>query len=136
MFWMDGWKGGSVQSWMIIWMDIMNILQIAKEIWRCSVNTYKKFLSAGTLIYGQVFYYRQNQRHLISRPNKYARNCDYKYSVLTVVNCKEDLTLGLNVITNSVESMMRRFRRPQCYKYVPRFVFRSILECFRGFLPF
>jgi len=97
------------------------------------VNTYKIFLPAGTLIYDQVFYYRQKQRQLISRPNKYARNCDYKYSVLTVVNCKEDLTLGLNVITNSVESMMRRFRRPQFYEYVPRFVFRSILECFRGF---
>jgi len=29
---LDGWKGGSVESWMIMWMDIMNILQSAKRI--------------------------------------------------------------------------------------------------------
>jgi len=32
---LDGWKCGSMESWMIIWMDIMNILQISKEVWRC-----------------------------------------------------------------------------------------------------
>jgi len=32
---LDGLKGGSMESWMIIWMDIMSILQSAKEIWRC-----------------------------------------------------------------------------------------------------
>jgi hypothetical protein len=39
---LDGWKGGAVESWMIIWTDIMNVLQSAKEIWRCNVNIYKK----------------------------------------------------------------------------------------------
>jgi len=32
---LGGWKGGSMESWMIIWMDIMNILQISKEVWHC-----------------------------------------------------------------------------------------------------
>jgi hypothetical protein len=38
-----------MESCMITWMDIMNILQSAKEIWCCNVNTYKTFLPAGKL---------------------------------------------------------------------------------------
>jgi hypothetical protein len=53
---LDGWKFGAVESWMIIWMDITNILQSAKEIWICNVNIYKKILPPGTLIYDQLFY--------------------------------------------------------------------------------
>ena len=32
---LDGWEVGFVESWMIMCKDIMNILQSAKEIWRC-----------------------------------------------------------------------------------------------------
>ena len=58
-----------------------------------------------------MFELRQNQRRRTSMANKYSRKFNYKYSVLTVVNSNEDLTLVLNVITNTVESMMRSFRR-------------------------
>jgi hypothetical protein len=95
---LDGRKGGSMESWMAIWMDIMNILQSAKEIWRCNVTTYEIFLRAGKLWPGILILTKSEQTH--SRPNKYARNYNYQCSVLTVVNCDEDLTLVLNLITN------------------------------------
>ena len=97
-----------MESWMIMWKDIMNILQGAKEIWRCE-QLQNKLYQLERLFYGQV--YEQNQNRGTSMANKYSRKFNYKYSVLTVVNSNEDLTLVLNVITNSVESIMRRFRR-------------------------
>jgi len=107
---LDGWEVGSVESWMIMWKDIMNILQSAKEIWCCE-QVQKKIYRLESLFYTQAFEHRQNQRRRTSMANKYSNNFNYKYSVLTVVNRNEDLTLGLNVITISVESMMWRFRR-------------------------
>jgi hypothetical protein len=47
---LNGWKGCSTESWMIMWMDIMNILQSAMDIWRRNVNTYRNFLQAETFI--------------------------------------------------------------------------------------
>jgi len=102
---MEGWLYG-----MIMWKDIMNILQSAKEIWHCE-QLQETFYRLERLIYSQAFEHRQNQRRRTSMANKYSSNFNYKYSVLTVVNRNEDLTLGLNVITISVESMMWRFRR-------------------------
>ena len=63
------------------------------------------------LFYGQMFEHRQNQHRRTSMANKNSRKFNYKYSVLTNVNSNEDLTLVLNVITNTVESIMQRFRR-------------------------
>lgn len=60
---LDGWKGGSIKSWMVIWMDIMNIVQCAKEIWRCNVNTYNKFLPVGTLWPGILILTKSSPTH-------------------------------------------------------------------------
>ena len=62
---LDGWKGGYMESWMIMWKDIMNILQSAKEIWRCE-QLQETFYQLERLIYTQVFEHLQNQRRRTS----------------------------------------------------------------------
>jgi len=62
---LDGWKSGSVESWMIIRKHIMNILQSAKEIWRCE-QVQKNFYRLEGLFYSQVFEHQQNQRRRTS----------------------------------------------------------------------
>jgi hypothetical protein len=71
---LDGWKGRSMESWMAVRMDIMNIILRAKEVWCCNATTYKKFLPAGTLWPCILILTKSEQTH--SRPNKYARNCN------------------------------------------------------------
>jgi len=46
---LDGWNCGSMVSWMIMWRVIMNILQIAKDIWCCE-QLQKNLYRPGTFI--------------------------------------------------------------------------------------
>jgi len=108
---------------MSMWKDIMNILQCGKELWRCE-QLQKNFYRLELLFYIQMFERRQNQHRRTSMANKYSKDFNYKFSVLSLVNSNEDLTLVLNVNTNSVASMTRWFTRasvlsvrsPPCFK--------------------